>query len=905
MTRSRSLFWTAALALTTGALAVGTPAGTRVSNTATLDYNTAAGTPGQASSLAVEVVVRQVYALSVTPDADATNVPASRIFGAFAGQDRLVSYTITNSGNGSDTFNLSVIQPTTNDDFDFTNVVIYADADKNGVPDGPALTSVTLAADAQTNVLVSVRTPATAPADTSGLFSLRAVSAGDATIVDENNYARVRVTNSAQLSLNFNAAPAGAVAPGSTVSYAATGSNSSATAAGGVTGVVTVDGVPRDGIFVRDVLPGGMRLASVDPTSGSVAGTATLLYSTDGGTNWTATAPANLATVNAVGLLISGSGAFFPQNSTYALRFTATVPVGAAAGTDLSNTATLTFDGNGDGDGADAGEAISQTTNNTVAGVSSAAVGPFGFPNGDGAGTYVFGGQTITRAGDVQTLGAPVTAGTSVTFKQTLLNTGNALNTFSVAVDQAPAGWTCRVLNVDANGNTSPLSSTVSLPAGGSVDLAAQCDIPLPSTSLQNAEIRVAATPNGGTPDYTTDRVPQVNAAGPVVLGNGDGNAATPPSTAPVTVTAAPGTPARFVLEVQNGAPVPEAYALTSTVPSGYGTPVFYLDTNCDGTPDGAPITQTPAIAPGATLCLIADVTPPPGRTAGSEPVQFTATSTTTPSRTSTVTNTVGVSGVAAATFVPDNAGTAAAGTSVTYTHTLTNTSNSAVTVDVPAFTSPKGWTYTFSTDNVTFSPSLTGLALAQGAGTPVYVRVSIPATYVAVANDSEAAAIRAVVTASGSASTSTVTVVDTTTALRTSATVTKAAALCTATDSNGNTNCTTVSPLANGAAVAPKDLIRYTIVATNTGDAPQNSVYVSDRLPDNTDFVAVSASGNGVNLRYSVDNGQTWTTAAPTALPGRVIWIGVDGNNDGLVDAKDLFTANQSFTVRFDVRIR
>lgn len=186
-----------------------------------------------------------------------------------------------------------------------------------------------------------------------------------------------------------------------------------------------------------------------------------------------------------------------------------------------------------------------------------------------------------------------------------------------------------------------------------------------------------------------------------------------------------------------------------------------------------------------------------------------------------------------------------------------------------------------------------------------MYVRVSIPATYVAVANDSEAAAIRAVVTASGSASTSTVTVVDTTTALRTSATVTKAAALCTATDSNGNTNCTTVSPLANGAAVAPKDLIRYTIVATNTGDAPQNSVYVSDRLPDNTDFVAVSASGNGVNLRYSVDNGQTWTTDAPTALPGRVIWIGVDGNNDGLVDAKDLFTANQSFTVRFDVRIR
>ena len=901
MSRSRHLLWTATLALTTGALAVGTPANTRVTNTATLDYRTSLGAPAQVSSLAVEVVVRQVYALSVTPDADAGNIPAARRFGAFAGQDRLVPYTLTNTGNGPDTFGLSVVQAQAGDDFDFENTLIYADADNNGVPDGPALTSLTLAADASTGVLVSVRTPATAPANSGGNFALRAVSGGNPAVTDENNYARVTVTDTAQLSLNLSATPAGAVAPGSVIAYAATGSNTSATPAGNVTGAVTVDGTPRDGIFVRDVLPGGLRLASVDPTSGSTAGTATVLYSTDGGATWTATAPANLADVNAVGLLVSGTGAFFPQNATYALRFTATVPAGAAAGTDLTNRATVNFDGNADGDGQDTGETVtSLATNNTVAGVSSAAFGPFEFPNGDGAGTYTFGGQTITRAGDLQTLGAPVTAGTSVTFKQTLLNTGNALNTFSVAVDQAPAGWTCRVLNVDSANNLSPLGGAVSLPAGGRVDLAAQCDIPLPSTSLQNAEIRLVATPNGGAPDYSIDRVPQVNAAGPVVLGNGDNNANTPPSTAPVTVTAAPGTPARFVLEIQNGAPVPEAYDLTATVPGGYGTPVFYLDTNCDGTPDGGPITRTPNVAPGGAVCLIAEVTPPPGRAAGNEPVQFTATSTTTPSRTSTVTDTVGVNGVAAATFAPDRAGSAVPGSSVVYAHTLTNTSNGAVSVDVPAFASPKGWTYEFSTDNVTFAPQLTGVALAQGAGTPVYVRVSIPAAYVPAANDNEAAPIRAVVTAAGAGgTTSTVTVVDTTTALRTSATVTKEAGLCT------DASCTTVTPLANGAAVSPGDVVRYTIVATNTGDAAQNSVYVADTLPANTDFVAVSAVGTGVNLLYSVDRGQTWTTSAPTTLPGGVIWVGVNSDGDGNVGTGDLFGAGQSFTVRFDVRIR
>ncbi|KQR22737.1 DUF11 domain-containing protein [Deinococcus sp. Leaf326] len=901
MSRSRHLLWTATLALTTGALAVGTPVGTRVTNTATLDYRTSLGAPVQIASLPVEVVVRQVYALSVTPDADAGNVPAARRFGAFAGQDRLIPYTLTNNGNGSDTFNLSVVQPTAGDDFDFSNVAIYADADNNGVADGPALTSLTLAADASTGVLVSVRTPAGAPASSSGLLDLRAVSAGNAAAIDENNYARVDVTNNAQLSLSLNASPAGAVAPGSAITYAATGGNASATSAGNVTGAVTVDGTPRDGIFVRDVLPGGMRLASIDPTSGSTAGAATVLYSTDGGVTWTATAPAVLSDVNAVGLLISGAGAFFPQNATYALRFTATVPAGAAAGTDLTNRATVNFDGNADGDGADAGETVtSLATNNTVASVSSAAFGPFEFPNGDGSGAYTFGGQTITRAGDLQTMATPVTAGTSVTFKQTLLNTGNALNTFNVAVDQSPAGWTCRVVNVDAAGNLSPLNGAVSLPAGGRVDLAAQCDIPLPSTNLTNAEIRVVATPNGGVPDYSLDRVSQVNAAGPVLLGNGDGNPATAPSTAPVTVTAAPGTPALFVLELQNGAPVPEAYNLSSTVPGGYGTPVFYLDTNCDGTPDGGPITQTPAVAPGATVCLIAQVTPPPGRTAGSEPVQFTATSTTTPSRTSTVTDTIGVSGVAAATFVPDRAGNAVPGANVVYTHTLTNTSNGAVTVAVPAFTSPKGWTYEFSTDGVTYAPQLTGLALAQGAATPIYVRVSIPAAYAAGANDTEAAPIRAVVTAAGAAgTTSTVTVVDTTTALRTSATVTKEAGLC------NDASCTTVTPLANGAAVSPGDIVRYTIVATNTGDAAQNSVYVADSLPANTEFVAVSATGAGVGLLYSVDGGQTWTTTAPSSLPGGSIRIGVNSDGDSSVGAGDLFGAGQSFTVRFDVRIR
>ena len=79
----------------------------------------------------------------------------------------------------------------------------------------------------------------------------------------------------------------------------------------------------------------------------------------------------------------------------------------------------------------------------------------------------------------------------------------------------------------------------------------------------------------------------------------------------------------------------------------------------------------------------------------------------------------------------------------------------------------------------------------------------------------------------------------------------------------------------------------------------------LADTLPDHTEFVMVSGVGSGLNLLYSVDRGQTWTASAPTTLPGGVIWVGVNSDGDGNVGTGDLFGAGQSFTVRFDVRIR
>ncbi|ABF43866.1 hypothetical protein, DUF11 (plasmid) [Deinococcus geothermalis DSM 11300] len=681
---SKRWICTSLMTLLTGALAIGTPAGTTITNSATLNFRTVLGDPQQVTSNPVNVLVTQVYAVSVTPNATENAIPSSRTFNAFPGQTVFIPYTISNDGNGTDTFNLSVIQPSTGDDFDFSNPNIYLDGDNDGTPDSNTpLTQIQLSADAKATLLVAAQPPAGAAASSIGKLSLQAASTGNNSVVDNDNYAQVVVSTAAQLNLSLSNNPQGPVAPGATIRYVAQGSNPSSAAAGGVTGVINVDGSPQTGILLRDILPAGLTVSSVDPSSGSSVGTSTVIYSTDGGVTWTATRPTGA--INAIGLLITGTGNFFGPGATYRLDFTTTVAPGTAGGTPLNNQATLVFDGNQDGDGADPGENItSLTSNNTVANTYGAAFGPFGTPNGNGTGSYTFQNRLIDRNADTQTIQGTVTAGTTVSFKQTLLNTGNSTNTFNVTIVSAPSGWNCRILNVDGNDSTSPYSNPVSLNAGASIDLAAECDIPLDAPAGSNQEVRLTATPQNGGADSTSSFVAQVVAANPVVLGNSDGNPATPPSTTPVTVTTNPGTPASFRLEVQNGAPIPESYTLSGTVPAGYPAPVFYLDTNCDGTPEGAPITTTPSIPAGQTICLVAQVTPPNNQGAGSVPVQFTATSTTTPSRTSSITNTLQVAGVASITAGPNGAASTIPGGTVVYNHTITNTSNSAVTISVP-----------------------------------------------------------------------------------------------------------------------------------------------------------------------------------------------------------------------------
>ncbi|MDT7920379.1 MAG: hypothetical protein RQ868_07265, partial [Meiothermus sp.] len=405
----------AALILFGAVMAQQTPAGTNISNQASASYIDSAGQPRTTTSNQVITVVQQVYSFTITPNGNNENSPGQTKT-ALPGGQVIFNYVVTNTGNGTDTINLSTVQGTADDfDFDPTSIRIYLDANCNGNLDPgetTSITSVTLGMGQQACVIVRATIPTTATGGQYGNLNLVGTSAGGPSVTDNNNWARALASNQAALTASKSASPTGSVAPGGTITYTISGSNTGGSAASGV----SVTGLTGTGILISDTIPNGL-VVSTMPTGSAGAGTVQMVFSTDG-TTWAPLTSGNLPLTGngtiAVGMFISGSGAFFPQTASYTFSFQATVPASAPAGTNYPNTATVTYN-----DGTANQITTSNTTNNTVAAAYNVAVGPFSFPQGSATGTYTVGGYTVNRSGDQQTI-ASVNSGTTVIFRHTL-----------------------------------------------------------------------------------------------------------------------------------------------------------------------------------------------------------------------------------------------------------------------------------------------------------------------------------------------------------------------------------------------------------------------------------------------------------------------------------------------------
>lgn len=276
--------------------AVGTAAGSDITNTASATFTDPGGTPRTVSSNTATLRVDEILDVTVVAN-DAANVAVTT-----PASDRVLSFTVTNTGNGSETYMLSTVANLGGDQFDPSNVRIYLDDGDNVFNSATDTLLVAgsndpvLAADASVRIFVvsdipsslsdgdtglvrlvaeskTAKTQTPAVIDTPGTaFAGLGTNGGDAVVGStqayaskDNGYAVAQVATSLAKSQSvldpFGNANA---VPGAVITYTLT---FTASGSGNLTGAKIVDAIPAGTSYQ----PGTLTLDSVGLTDGSDA----------------------------------------------------------------------------------------------------------------------------------------------------------------------------------------------------------------------------------------------------------------------------------------------------------------------------------------------------------------------------------------------------------------------------------------------------------------------------------------------------------------------------------------------------------------------------------------------------------------------------------------------------------
>jgi uncharacterized repeat protein (TIGR01451 family) len=246
--------------------AVPPPAGTSISNQASATYTDTSGVSHTVTSNVVQTTVQQVASLTLTQNG-AQN--------ATAGSVVYYPHTLTNSGNGVDTFNLTTANAGA---FTMSSVQIYAD-NGSGQPTGSPLTSSgAVNSGATFRFVVAATLPGTATAGQTNTVTVTATSVFDNTKSGSNTDVTT-VTNNAAVVITKAVSAASGNAPSGpytyTLSYTNTG-NSTATS------VALTDAIPTGLTYVagsgRWSVTGATALSDTGGTSGTAPNTITSSY---------------------------------------------------------------------------------------------------------------------------------------------------------------------------------------------------------------------------------------------------------------------------------------------------------------------------------------------------------------------------------------------------------------------------------------------------------------------------------------------------------------------------------------------------------------------------------------------------------------------------------------------------
>lgn len=835
-------------------------AGTNISNIASASYTDSNGSNKTVTSNVVSTTVLQVASFTLIADQTQT---------ANANGQVSLSHTLTNTGNGSDTFNVAVAnndtRDNTTDNYDFSGLNVYLDANKDGVPDSQTpVTSVTLAAGESVNLIVQATTANNAAVDALGKLTVSAISGFD-TSVTAKNVDTVKITNGAVISLLKSASVSNVDATSSSpaareVEYTLAYQNTGNTTATNVT--------------ITDVLPSTLTYVA---GSATVNGTAVSDAADADGYNFTSgTATLVIPTVVA--------------NSSGVLKFKVRVNQNTPAGI-ITNIAEV----DPDGPGAE-GKTPSNPNDVTVLGVKKGTI------NDSTADAFADGQASTAPADDVitksTTQGTPVTFGVTAGGGEPIVvhNTGNVTEAFNISVNKnsLPTGSIVELFKADGvtpltDTNGDGVADTGPIASGATYQVVAKVTLPSSYSSTTPISTILTSTPvTNSTGTDTINLVIDKVVASTVDLHNGDATNSTGTVVGASgkdtgqyidTKSTKPGQATNFPLTIDNKGATGDNYNLSTspTLPAGW-TVQYYLADGA-GDPTGAPITNTGNIPSGGTVKLVAVVTPPANAPAGDQEVIFKVSSPAT-GLTDVMSDRVTVETNRILSLQSDRTGQVAPGGTVVYKHTLTNNGNivEGATANTLPFTltndqTANGWVTTLYVDSnndgvadagelVTGSDLAvkTG-SIARGASVNLLIKVQAPTN--ATAGTPSAVVLTIKPTVVGGQSVADLVNTDLTTVTSGQVRLVKEQSLA---------NCVTGAAgtyTQNTVSAKPGECVKYRITATNEGNADVTNVVISDATPAYTTLkVIASASPVATNATLSTStaaltDGSTGTIAA------------------------------------------
>ena len=520
------------------ALAQTTPADTQIQNTATATYSDGSGGSYGTSSNTVTVTVAKVAGLRITPDvtngsSDPTVVP---------GQSNVqFMFTVTNTGNFTDDVRFLANGASISIASGMATVA-SAFVDMNGnnsydagtdvdINDGVA-DLVSFTQNQSRNVFVLVNVNAAAPAGS--IINVRLGDADDATPyesepVDATTANEVRTESNAavngrreargdrsatveldaQLSLSLTA-PAGPVALGSNITYVWQLCNTGARDASSVT-LTNAPAGSQTGVFIFAPVPTGTTLLQPQAFP---AGT---LYSSSPVTDnpvttavWQATPPANTTRVafNVGNTLSSTAGSNCSANLNMVVTITTT---------DATNA--ITNQGNAYANNSVSAQisTLSPLRTTLLEVLGDVLNGPMNAPGATNTtNNDDFTNKSVTAGIAGVAPGGNTTAQDVVTFTNTVQNTGNANDTYTLTVPTFPAGATVIVtvggvpttvvLNGAATGNAIP---PLPVAFNDTEDYTVQVTLPTGKTVLSGYDTVIRATSGNTSTEWneTIDRI--------------------------------------------------------------------------------------------------------------------------------------------------------------------------------------------------------------------------------------------------------------------------------------------------------------------------------------------------------------------------------------------------------------